>query len=329
MSLVARRVLGPRRRFVMSGFGLALALALLLSGQPWPVRVEAAETAPLDPRFSLGWPSVSANQVSPGATVGLAINAQARVPAVLTFVASAVAPDASATTIARQAGLKFTAWQTQRFQASWNVPTRQAVAGLTLRFQLFDDSGVEVARRETRLALASIGSSGPTPTPTTPPTTATPTTTATSPAPTATPTIAPSPTATPTRPATGSDVTIIGSAAFVARVNTALALIKSGSPADYAMIVAEVQTIQELSSGYSWANPTARTIGISGAAVLGSYGASLLVHEATHIQGFWGGRSWRGCDGEAVSLTAQARFLDRIRQSGLAAYVRGLIGIWC
>lgn len=54
-----------------------------------------------------------------------------------------------------------------------------------------------------------------------------------------------------------------------------------------------------------------------------AYGASILIHEAAHINMF----GW-GCSQEAQTLEYQAKFLDRAGQGGLADWLRCLKNCW-
>lgn len=106
-------------------------------------------------------------------------------------------------------------------------------------------------------------------------------------------------------------------------------MIRVEAPDLYAMVLAQTADVIQIDGG-TWSAPSGRRIALSLPWMVNRpYGASLIVHEATHIRSFWAGLAWRGCDGEAIALIAQADFLERAGRPDLAAYARGLIGTWC
>jgi hypothetical protein len=75
-----------------------------------------------------------------------------------------------------------------------------------------------------------------------------------------------------------------------------------------------------------------RAIQVSAASAAHSpaYAGSVVLHEATHVRSWLDGDGPAfGCAGEARSLTAQAAYLETVGAAGQAAWVRGLIGVWC
>lgn len=60
-----------------------------------------------------------------------------------------------------------------------------------------------------------------------------------------------------------------------------------------------------------------------------TYSGSIVLHEAIHVQNlFVGNNPVFGKVGEAKSLGVQANYLEAVGDKPMAAYIRGLIGVW-
>lgn len=304
---------GRGRRGRLGAIALvALGTVLMLTGRAWEPFAAAEAATALASEYGFGWPRVSPSRVAPGGSVRLTVSAQAKglaAPAVVTFVASAIDPASRRVEIARQSGLSFTAWQTRRFDLNWRVPAIHPIGGTTLRFELIDSGGTLLAQREATLAvIAGTSGSGSS--------TATPAATAT-------------PVVTPTPPPSGSHpVAISGSPGFVANIKAALDLMKVKSAADYATVTTYVQEIRESSTNLAYVTSGVITLRYASTALI-TFGGSAVLHEAVHIRSFRTGQPYYGCQGEEISLRAQAAYLNKVGEPDLAAQVLSLIGVWC
>jgi hypothetical protein len=306
----------PRRARRLVAPLLAAVLVLAGAGQFWPAPAAlTAAAAEANVEYAFGWPSLNPTRVAAGGAVKLVVSAQAKAlsaPATLAFAVSALDPAGGSVRIAYQPGQTFTAWQTRRYEVTWAVPATQPAGTTTLRFQLLDGGGAEVAWRAAALTVVEGGGAPATATPTPRPATATPTPV--------------SATATPTATA-GGYPRISGSAGFVSGITAALDLMRTKSPTDYAIVG---QYVVEIREGSDLAYVTARIIQISlnNAQFSPAWAGGSIMHEATHVRGYYTGQPWYGCDGERVALTAQANYLDRVGEPDLADYARSLIGVW-
>lgn len=327
--------------------GLA-ALGLLI---PWQLGYDPAAAA-AGSDVTVGWTVVRPGVVPVGQSATLETRVQARVATVAAIEATARDSRGVLVWQYQWPAQAFRPWQNQTYTTRWSVPAGLPAGAYTMTIRALPATAAAppAAGAATRPAPVAASRSvgfrvaAPAPVPPTatsaPPTATTvaPTATVAPPTATAAPptaTAAP-PTATPAPPTATPDsttrrypFTVTGSAAFAAKLDDELELIRTSAPDTYAMILEQTTEIAQIDSG-TWSAPSGRKIAMS-LPWMGSryYAASLLVHEATHIQSFWSDKPWRGCDGEAISLTAQATFLSRINQPGLTSYARGLIGTWC
>lgn len=294
---------------------LIAALALLALLVPWQFG-HTSELLAATTDFSVGWTSVGPSTVPAGQPAKIDTRVQARIKATVTV--EATVKDATGQVAWRQqwANQAFTAWQSRAYSAIWPVPAAQPAGAYTLAVRVLGPSGEAVSGIRTIAFKVGPGVRDAA----LPPATLTP---ATPPA----PVTSSSPTATPAPNTNGHPIKVTGSATFVSQISAALDLMKAKSPADYATVMNQVQTISEGASALAWV--TSRSIQLSAGDAAGlTWAGGQIVHETYHVKNYYEGRAWYGCEGEKNSLRPQADYLDRAGDSATAAYIRSLIGVW-
>jgi hypothetical protein len=103
---------------------------------------------------------------------------------------------------------------------------------------------------------------------------------------------------------------------------------KKVSPADYGIVTTYVKEIRESSQNLAYVTSGVITIKYS-SAVLATFSGSTVIHEAVHIKSFRTGQPYIGCKGEEISLRAQAAYLRKVGEPGMADQILALIGVWC
>jgi len=144
---------------------------------------------------------------------------------------------------------------------------------------------------------------------------------------------APAPAAVPAADDAPS-IRIEGDDEFVVWTGEALALLRRKAPEWNARVESSLTTIKSISRGsgvvvwsqtYLAAEETVHCPGYPREQQLAWY-ASSIVHDATHVELYRGGRPHSGKDAEVACLNAQRAALDLISpETSLSAYVQGLI----
>ena len=129
-------------------------------------------------------------------------------------------------------------------------------------------------------------------------------------------------------------IRIEGDDAFVAWTGEALALLRLKAPEWNTRVESSITQIRSIARGsgvivwsqtYLAGEETVRCPGYPREQQLAWY-ASSIVHDATHVELYRGGKPHSGKDAEVACLTAQRAALDLISpESSLSAYVQGLI----
>jgi hypothetical protein len=199
--------------------------------------------------------------------------------------------------------------QTRSYSAAWAVPANLPAGRYRLSARALDSTGRVVGKpRTSTLTITQPRGNAPAPPP----------------APTATP--AP----TPTPPPPTYPFAITGSATFATNIKAGLEQMKSESPADYAIVANSLTEIREGPQNYAWGGSRSVQISAASAAHSRGYAGSIVLHEAVHVRNWFANdMPVFGCDGEAKSLRAQAAYLRKAGDPGLAAWVESLIGTWC
>lgn len=338
------------------GFGAGRSVsadtALVAAEDESGVQAEGAEElgALAAADFSIGKPTVSPAPVSAGADIVTRV--QARVDRTVTV--ETVVRDGQGRVAWQQSwtGQTFSRQQARTYTATWAVPAGQPAGAYTARTRLLASAGAELGASTSVSFPVAAGGAAPieptaTASPTPSPTTTSPTATATAVPPTATATVSaptataiaptatatavpPTATASPAAAASAYPFRITGSATFVRNIANGLELMQAKSPADYEVVATYVTEIREGAGNYAWGGRSDIQISTNSADYSVTYAGSIVLHEAVHVKNwFTNNFPVFGCDGEAKSLRAQADYLYKVGDSGMARWVEGQIGTWC
>ncbi len=107
---------------------------------------------------------------------------------------------------------------------------------------------------------------------------------------------------------------VVGSSIFSRNVNKALDLLQRKAPKSWGIVTANLATISEVSSG-SGAVVRFRTFLLSSTSASGdsNWVASIIVHDAFHVQQYREGRAYTGAQAEAEALAVQREALIALR----------------
>ena len=301
MEIIFRPNEALRRRYFRQGSWVARLLAVvILFGLVVPTST-AAESP-----YQLALPHLAPTRATPGESMRLSITLQARgAPglAVLSLVVLVNGLEGVPVQVAALRDQRFGAWQARRYEIDWPVPADLSTNELQLTVRVLDDTDAErtrwqavvpVERSDTELGLPGSSQQSA---------------------------------AEPGRPPRHcqSEFQILGGDRFASSVRDNLAFVYRVAPDYYDMIMScdsasgatRIERIIQVGPPYS---DRRGSYSDGGGSIwlrdhTGAVAASLLVHEAAHINRTgWNVRGSLDCSPENEALEWQARFLDRVAE---------------
>lgn len=126
-----------------------------------------------------------------------------------------------------------------------------------------------------------------------------------------------------------NNLKVIGDISCKENTRSALELLKNGVPRYYDRVIRYIGTIECIVSGsvvYPWQNPPLFRVGKETVNAGTFWYASVLVHEACHIELYSKGLTWKGEVPEKTCLEMQYSFLVKVgADKGLLDYTRDII----